>query len=73
MIVMSCPGEAELTILPQITVSTNPLADSMSTANFKDPFTFRPERWLEESSLDDLEVSQPLHGTKVNPVSLLMW
>jgi cytochrome P450 len=47
-------------------VSTNPFAASMSTANFKDPFTFRPERWLDENSSDDLDASQPFsYGPRV--------
>ncbi|EKG12711.1 Cytochrome P450 [Macrophomina phaseolina MS6] len=46
-------------------VSTNPFAASMSSANFIDPWEFRPERWLGENTADDLEASQPFsHGPR---------
>ena len=45
--------------IEQITVSTNPVAASLSTKNFHDPWEFRPERWLERSTGDTLEASQP--------------
>jgi cytochrome P450 len=40
-------------------VSTNPFAASMSTANFKDPWVFKPERWLGKNTEDQLDASQP--------------
>jgi len=40
-------------------VSTNPLAASLSSANFKSPWEFVPERWLRESNEDRLEAAQP--------------
>ncbi|KAH0357426.1 benzoate 4-monooxygenase cytochrome P450, partial [Aureobasidium melanogenum] len=46
-------------MLPEgVTVSTNPFAASMSSVNFKDPFKFVPERWLENKE-DDPDASQP--------------
>ncbi|KAG9963016.1 benzoate 4-monooxygenase cytochrome P450, partial [Aureobasidium melanogenum] len=46
-------------MLPEgVTVSTNPFATSMSSVNFKDPFKFVPERWLDNKQ-DDLDASQP--------------
>ncbi|KAI2631794.1 putative cytochrome P450 [Xylaria nigripes] len=45
---------------PGMVVSTSPFASSMHEANFSDPFQFKPERWLGESSEKDaLEASQP--------------
>ncbi|KAI1142966.1 benzoate 4-monooxygenase cytochrome P450 [Hypoxylon sp. FL0543] len=41
-----------------ITVYTNPVAACLSSTNFQDPWSFRPERWLEPSS-DILDSSQP--------------
>ncbi|KAH8660701.1 benzoate 4-monooxygenase cytochrome P450 [Tricladium varicosporioides] len=40
-------------------VSTNPFAASMCTANFKNPWAFKPERWLGSNQEDVLEASQP--------------
>ncbi|KAL8747224.1 MAG: hypothetical protein Q9184_007629, partial [Pyrenodesmia sp. 2 TL-2023] len=31
----------------------------MTKANFEDPWTFRPERWLGANKTDELEASQP--------------
>ncbi|KAF5027084.1 hypothetical protein F66182_796 [Fusarium sp. NRRL 66182] len=46
-------------------VSTNPFAASMSPDNFKDPWTFSPERWLNSAGDDNLEASQPFSlGTR---------
>lgn len=46
-------------------VSTNPFAASMSSANFVDPWDFKPERWLGENTEDNLEASQPFsHGPR---------
>lgn len=39
-------------------VSSAPLASSLSSANFHDPWSFKPERWIEKTD-DDLEASQP--------------
>ncbi|PVH97982.1 putative cytochrome P450 [Periconia macrospinosa] len=52
--------------LPQGTVvSTNPLASCLSASNFEDPLAFKPERWLEKSSEDALDASQPFSmGTR---------
>lgn len=43
----------------QTIVSVNPMAACLHPANFKDPFTFKPERWLEHNGYDKLEASQP--------------
>lgn len=40
-------------------VSTNPVAASLSSANFESPFEFKPERWLGENKRDVLEAAQP--------------
>lgn len=44
----------------QTTVSTNPFAASMSSANFANPWKFDPNRWIDENREDTLEASQPL-------------
>ncbi|KAF2235990.1 putative cytochrome P450 [Viridothelium virens] len=41
------------------TVSTNPIAASLSPANFENPFNFEPNRWLSENEKDNLAASQP--------------
>lgn len=48
-----------LTKVIQTIVSTNPLAASMSAANFRDPWEFDPERWMGTESRDILDASQP--------------
>lgn len=40
-------------------VSTNPVAASLSTANFKSPLEFSPERWLDHNEKDILDATQP--------------
>jgi cytochrome P450 len=46
--------------LPEGTiVSTNPFAASMSKENFEDPWSFKPDRWLDQNSSDVSEASQP--------------
>ncbi|KAL8708610.1 MAG: hypothetical protein Q9220_006546 [cf. Caloplaca sp. 1 TL-2023] len=40
-------------------VSVNPMAASLSSENFYDPFSFKPERWLGENTRDKLDASQP--------------
>ncbi|KAI9879763.1 MAG: hypothetical protein M1830_007205 [Pleopsidium flavum] len=40
-------------------VSTNPVAASLSSANFEQPLEFKPERWLGQNNEDSLEASQP--------------
>lgn len=40
-------------------VSTNPVAASLDPANFQDPHTFKPERWLAKNERDVLGASQP--------------
>ena len=44
---------------PQTIVSTNPVAASLSPYSFKSPLEFRPERWLEGDTRDNLEAAQP--------------
>lgn len=43
----------------QTIVSTNPVAASLSPQNFDSPLEFRPERWLEGDTKDNLEAAQP--------------
>jgi cytochrome P450 len=40
-------------------VSTNPVAASLDARNFKDPLSFKPERWLNSNKTDKLDASQP--------------
>ncbi|KAI9168058.1 Cytochrome P450 monooxygenase BOA3 [Paramyrothecium foliicola] len=40
-------------------VSTNPMAAGLSSANWADPYEFKPERWLEKSEGDRLDAVQP--------------
>ncbi|KAL9583824.1 MAG: hypothetical protein Q9203_004916 [Teloschistes exilis] len=40
-------------------VAVNPVAAALTTANFSDPFKFKPERWLGEHSRDNLDAVQP--------------
>ncbi|OTA68015.1 benzoate 4-monooxygenase cytochrome P450 [Hypoxylon sp. EC38] len=48
-----------------VTVSTNPIAASLASKNFHDPWLFNPERWMQPSKEDDLECSQPFSlGTR---------
>ncbi|KAI1480593.1 cytochrome P450 [Daldinia eschscholtzii] len=53
-----------------VTVSTNPIAASLSPSNFHDPWSFKPERWLQPKPSpldddDDLDCSQPFSlGTR---------
>ncbi|KAJ8128639.1 hypothetical protein O1611_g4997 [Lasiodiplodia mahajangana] len=46
-----------------VIVATSPVAAGLNARNFKDPLTFRPERWLDSSvsseERDNLEASQP--------------
>lgn len=49
----------------QTIVNTNPFAASMSSSNFKDPWTFSPSRWLGENTADILDAAQPFSmGTR---------
>ncbi|KAI2467234.1 benzoate 4-monooxygenase cytochrome P450 [Annulohypoxylon bovei var. microspora] len=42
-----------------VTVSTNPLAASMCSENFHDPWSFKPERWIDTDNNDIGDSSQP--------------
>ncbi|KAI2615921.1 benzoate 4-monooxygenase cytochrome P450 [Hypoxylon sp. NC1633] len=42
-----------------VTVSTNPIAASLASENFHDPWSFKPERWIKPSKSDNLDCSQP--------------
>ncbi|KAI1078603.1 benzoate 4-monooxygenase cytochrome P450 [Whalleya microplaca] len=42
-----------------VTVSTHPLAASLASANFHDPWSFKAERWIQPSEKDNLDCSQP--------------
>lgn len=48
-----------LTLGMQTVVSTNPLAASMSSENFHDPWAFDPKRWMDTKNNDILDASQP--------------
>ncbi|KAI0903432.1 cytochrome P450 [Ustulina deusta] len=41
------------------TVYTSPVAASLGKANFQDPMSFKPERWIERDEGEDLDASQP--------------
>ncbi|KAI0418208.1 benzoate 4-monooxygenase cytochrome P450 [Xylaria grammica] len=41
------------------TVYTSPIAASLGKANFRDPMSFNPERWIKRNEGDDLDASQP--------------
>ncbi|KAK3687929.1 cytochrome P450 [Podospora appendiculata] len=41
------------------TVSTNPVAAGLSSANWTNPYEFRPERWLGKEKGDRLDAAQP--------------
>ena len=43
----------------ETTVSTNPVAASLDPANFEDPQSFKPERWLGKNERDALGASKP--------------
>lgn len=46
--------------MEQTVVSTSPMAAGLDEANFHEPFSFKPERWLESGAThDQLEASQP--------------
>lgn len=46
--------------LPKGTVvSNNPIAASLSSSNFSDPFVFNPDRWLDAGDADVLDATQP--------------
>ncbi|KAF4556510.1 Cytochrome P450-like protein 75 [Elsinoe fawcettii] len=46
--------------LPEGTiVSAAPLASSLSSLNFHEAWSFKPERWIGKNDKDDLEASQP--------------
>jgi cytochrome P450 len=54
---------ASLTVL-QTTVGVHSWSVTHDPANFKDPYAFRPERWLEPIT-DNLSASQPfILGTR---------
>lgn len=42
-----------------ITVYTSPLSACLASANFQDPWAFKPERWLESDGSNSLDCSQP--------------
>ncbi|KXH53928.1 benzoate 4-monooxygenase cytochrome P450 [Colletotrichum salicis] len=47
------------------TVSTSTFAASMSSSNFSESWELRPERWLVDNPVDDLDASQPFsYGTR---------
>ncbi|KAF1847369.1 benzoate 4-monooxygenase cytochrome P450 [Cucurbitaria berberidis CBS 394.84] len=53
-------GSVDGHLLPEgMVVSTSPVGASLDPANFSEPFTFKPKRWLTESPKDVLEASQP--------------
>lgn len=54
-----CLSVHVLTFGTQTIVSTNPFAASMSPENFRDPWVFDPQRWLDAENKDVLDASQP--------------
>ncbi|KAI4859907.1 cytochrome P450 [Hypoxylon rubiginosum] len=61
-----------------VTVTTNPMAASLDPANFTDPLTFKPERWIDTGNSgknrDILEASQPFSmGARVCIGKSLGW
>ncbi|KAI1097171.1 benzoate 4-monooxygenase cytochrome P450, partial [Jackrogersella minutella] len=42
-----------------VTVGTHPIAASLASENFHDPWSFKAERWIQPSERDDLDCSQP--------------
>ncbi|KAI1348872.1 benzoate 4-monooxygenase cytochrome P450 [Xylaria sp. FL0043] len=57
-----------------VTVSTNPIATCLSQVNFHEPWSFKPERWLERNEADDLQCSQPFSlGSRVCLGRNLAW
>ncbi|KAI0425657.1 benzoate 4-monooxygenase cytochrome P450 [Xylaria sp. FL1042] len=57
-----------------VTVSTNPLATCLSQGNFHEPWSFKPERWIEKIEADDLQCSQPFSlGARVCLGRNLAW
>ncbi|UNI15681.1 hypothetical protein JDV02_002192 [Purpureocillium takamizusanense] len=46
-------------------VSVNPLAANYSPENFSDPWSFKPERWIDPKCTDDLDACRPFSlGTR---------
>lgn len=54
----SLKGETDNRMVKTV-VSTNPVAASLDARNFKDPLSFKPERWLGDNKTDKLDASQP--------------
>ncbi|KAI0136086.1 benzoate 4-monooxygenase cytochrome P450 [Hypoxylon sp. NC0597] len=56
------------------TVYTNPLATCLSSTNFQDPWSFRPERWIDPSNNDIRDSSQPFSiGSRTCLGQALAW